>query len=233
MLQNKIESHYSQGKTVPSSMVSWGSVSMTYCQCSCDPSIDDSRIRDIPFNTRRPTFGEVKSVHIKLATIYSGITPQTDTKTSKKVCIPTIVETQSHATSSNKILPLTIDTKNLTPESHSYAENSTSHTDDDDSSTTPKTTPKRKRRRKKKEKQEAGEVVDPHTQQLYQLCRGGDVDGLEQLLLQTLVDEDQSGTVLDINILVEGRTALHTAASEGHVDVIKTLLLHGADPALK
>lgn len=168
---------------------------------------------------------------MKLVTIYSGITPQTDdVRTSKEVHIPTIIETHSH-TSSDKILPLTINTQNLTLEPHSYAENSTSHTDDEDSSTMPKTTPKKKRRRKKKEDRDAEETVDPLTQQLHQLCSQGNVEGLEQLLLEALVHNETTG--LDINATMEGGTALHAAAAQGHVDVVKTLLLHEADPALK
>ena len=45
----------------------------------------DSRIRRIPFVTRRPTFSEIKSVHISLAAVYSGIVPHrvTDTKVTE------------------------------------------------------------------------------------------------------------------------------------------------------
>lgn len=37
---------------------------------------DDQRLRPIPFATRRPTLKEVKSVHGRLAAIYSGLCPE-------------------------------------------------------------------------------------------------------------------------------------------------------------
>jgi len=39
-------------------------------------SKDDQRLRPIPFATRRPTLKEVKSVHGRLAAIYSGLCPE-------------------------------------------------------------------------------------------------------------------------------------------------------------
>ena len=54
-------------------------------------SKDDPRIRSIPFATRRPTLKEVKSVHSKLAAVYTGFTrtkqvlrePETSSKSLK------------------------------------------------------------------------------------------------------------------------------------------------------
>jgi len=49
------------------------------------------------------------------------------------------------------------------------------------------------------------------------------------ILLQTLLI---SGVRLDAQDY-DGRTALHIAASEGHLDAVKYLISHGANPHLK
>ena len=38
---------------------------------------------------------------------------------------------------------------------------------------------------------------------------------------------------LDVNATIDNVTALHVASSSGHVDVIRVLLLHGANPIIK
>ena len=308
--------------------------------------IGDPRIRSIPFITRRPTFSQIKSVQLKLATVYSGLkypspsaTRKTQTKTSYTETHIDAPETHTDVSGTHTDTPEShtdvSGTHTDTPETHTdvseahvnvletKAEISPFNESDEerDEFLSETCTPKiKKRRRKKKEKKE---VIDPLVMELHTYCRHGDVEALLKLLRKsdyqllssstdqsiplsidqltstdqsvsssidqlTSTDQSVSSSIdqltstdqsvssstdqltstdqsisssadqpvasstdqpvvssidqptssdqefkLDVNSTIDNITALHVASSSGHVDVIRVLLLHGANPIIK
>lgn len=66
---------------------------------------------------------------------------------------------------------------------------------------------------------EMPEVIEPTIRLMY-LANEGDLEGIEELL--------ESGTNVNFTD-IDGRTALHVAACQGHADVVDLLLRSGAE----
>lgn len=67
------------------------------------------------------------------------------------------------------------------------------------------------------------EVRIPGNIRLMYLANEGDVDGIRELIKEA--DAEASGGTIDVNYAdVHGRTALHVAACQGYVDVVKFLV---------
>ena len=188
--------------------------------------------------TRRPTFSEIKSVQMKLGTIYTGVqSPQTKTKSHSDTGVQSPqTKTKSHS-----------DTKNGNEE-NSFKDNSfidkvnqwrvSSSPESEEDNDTNKTCRKKKKQKKKKSQPELEEEVDPVIKSIHELITVGDADGLQHLLTDNgveSIDQQSNDSVctIKINLLYQGNTVLHTAASCGHGEIVYTLLSHGADPSIK
>ena len=188
--------------------------------------IGDPRIRHIPFITRRPTFSQIKSVQLKLATVYSGLkypSPNATRKTQTKTNVVTYSEThidapETHTDVSGTHIDDTPETHTDASEAHvnvleTKAEISPFNESDEerDELLSETCTPKiKKRRRKKKEKKE---VIDPLVMELHTYCRHGDVEALLKLLRKSGYQPLSSSTDQSISSSIDQLTSSDQSVS--------------------
>ena len=209
--------------------------------------------------TRRPTFSELKSVVIKLSTIYTGVQSpcyhgnKTTSSRTNKMAVPD--------TSSSFIDKVT-----------DWLTSSSDEVSDINKDNVRK---KKSRRRKKANKSPVPPLldeVDPFVRELHDMVAMGNEGGINQLLsdhgittveqsvvvaivgqsdvtttgdqsdvtsigdqsvVTATVDQSDVSKRSTINTLYSDSTVLHKAATNGHSDIVYTLLLHGADPNIR
>lgn len=151
----------------------------------CFYFLGDSRVKSIPFATRRPTFHQVKLVHQTLSTLYCGVTPPplVPTTSVKRTQTRDISTTQTQLSKSSTEDGHAMKTKEETAtcvqmrkeEELKEIEDGEDEEERDQSSKV-----KRKRRKKKGEKKV--EIVDPLVERLHVYCHKNDMEALMTLL---------------------------------------------------
>ncbi len=203
--------------------------------------------------TRRPTFSELKSVVAKLSTIYTGVqSPRyhgnKPGSRTNKMAVPDISGSfidkvtdwlTSSSSSSDEVAAISNDSNIVSKKR------------------------RRRKKVNKSSVPPLHDEVDPFVRELHDMVAMGDEGGVNQLLsdhgIRTIeqsvvmasVDQsditrtgdqsdvtatiDQSDVInhSPINTLYSDSTVLHKAATNGHPNIVYTLLLHGADPAIR
>ena len=222
---------------------------------------NDLRLRNIPFQTRRPTFKEVKRVHELL----SRVDIVGDVQEADKI-LNKVVQKQEkspkkriHRSKSREAvsrpLPDIVSRLAAVEDSDSGGEDLALVTEEFATSDLMEfdQTPVRKGRRSKNKKgagiQRDLESLDLESSEedekrkknvklendLLTAVKSGNNKMLEELV-QSLTAEEEEVSVADLvnHQFGESRTsALHLAARHGHKNIVWTLLMHGADPSLR
>ncbi|TSQ01585.1 Ankyrin repeat and zinc finger domain-containing protein 1 [Bagarius yarrelli] len=211
----------------------------------------DSRIRSIPFATRRATFREISRVHdvLSMLQIYDQTTDISSILNSTKKMWQ---KKKSNSAIQNSAVP--VDHQQAEQEEEEEDEVSVQLYTDDVTLTTldlreHEIKPSKKKRKKRKGKLiEREGVIHPteikHDDEdelcaswefsirdaLYTACKTGDVEGLRALLMQ---DTDMLTQLLNTPIDLDGYTLLHVASAAAQKCVVNLLLEMGSDPTCR
>lgn len=194
---------------------------------------DDERIHGIPFITKRPTFNETKRVYQELFSVAIFDENFPLSVTSNKI------NTASSPSPIKVISPQKKEKKSPIVEKISNDVNNSYQADEQ--------TDKAKKKHAKSSVKQNVEIVNPTSNQetpelkhytiiddLYTICKTGDVDGLLETLSSLSVKEkDTVGENLNISLDDSGNTVLHIAARSGKTNIILELLKAGCDPGTK
>ena len=151
----------------------------------CFYFLGDSRVKSIPFATRRPTFHQVKLVHQMLSTLYCGVSPPplVPTTSVKRTQTRDISTTQTQLSKSSTEDGHAMKTKEETAtcvQMRKEEELKEIEDGEDEEEGAQSSKVKRKRRKKKGEKKV--EIVDPFVERLHVCCHKNDMEALMTLL---------------------------------------------------
>lgn len=196
----------------------------------------DTRIKGIPFPTRRPTFSEIKRVYREIFSIAiaSASGNASTTVTHEKKVVSESPGTMGKPVGTSTVQNVKIEVRNENKDGE-YINNAS------------KSTKKRKQKKQSKDNSLVTPIVasiqvnpeittDPIVDELYTVCRMGNLVGLEAILTdheQVQTDKDDIKTRLNQPVTNDNDTLLHIASKSGHRHIIQYLLDHGADPANK
>ena len=149
----------------------------------CFYLLGDSRVKSIPFATRRPTFHQVKLVHQTLSTLYCGVSPPPPIPTTS------VKRTQTRDISTTQL------SKSSTEDGHAMKTKEETATcvqmrkeeelkeieDGEDEEERDQSSKVKRKRRKKKEEKKV-EIVDPLVERLHVCCHKNDMEALMTLL---------------------------------------------------
>uniref|UniRef100_A0A8D0C1C7 Ankyrin repeat and zinc finger peptidyl tRNA hydrolase 1 n=1 Tax=Salvator merianae TaxID=96440 RepID=A0A8D0C1C7_SALMN len=205
---------------------------------------DDSRIRGIPFSTRRATFHEVQRVHGALSSLQvygedANLSECCNVELCSLFLILSVVkpkeeeeeeEEEEETVPQLELVELTLNTLDLR-----------------EFEVQPKCGQKKRRRRKPKGRQlehlglglPAWRALGTSVQDvMFTACKMGDVSALQHLLgVPADAGHDDNGLspqqLLNTPLDESGWTLLHVAAAAGRSEVVRLLLEAGADPAVR
>ena len=183
--------------------------------------------------TRRPTFSELKSVVMKLSTIYSGIDcpqPHTTNETHSKAIDELPCKNEKIVCNEEQL-------DSCVDKVSNWRLNSFTDSGEEKATDNGKSISTKKRKTKKK-KPAVEKETDPVIKELHELISKGDISGVQGLLGNNAATVDPSdctslSSCIDINSLHDGNTALHVAAAGGQGELVILLMSKGADPTIR